>query len=389
MSIYQVAIPTKIYFGRNIWEEALKEQEAMLQGNVMIATTGRSLHRLGYVEELRRRLQDCSYIKNIVIFDKISANPKLSEIQEGILLGQQEKTDIIVGFGGGSAMDAAKAIAAGVRSGVGIEDLFYKGGEPGADTLPVISIPTTAGTGSELSKAAIITDDVQKIKSGIRGKALYPSVAIVDSYFTESIPFQVTMETGFDVLAHAVESYISRAASPYTRMQSETAVQIVGKYLPRLADDLADKEAREKMSFASMIMGINLGNASTCLPHRLQYPIGAHTDTSHGAGLAALFTAWIKCEHRYASGQVERMMNLLTGRDIRGEADCAEAVYRFIHQLNLTASLQELGIERKQLETMAAEVSGNIGNDPASQEEGIILKLYEMAWQEGAVCRQS
>lgn len=388
MSIYQVAIPTKIYFGRNIWEEALKEQEDILQGNVMIATTGRSLHRLGYVEELRGCLQDCSSVKNIVIFDRISANPKLSEIQEGILLGQREKTDIIIGFGGGSAMDAAKAIAAGVRSGVRIEDLFYKGGEPGADTLPVIAIPTTAGTGSELSKAAIITDDVQKIKSGIRGKALYPSVAIVDSYFTESIPFQVTMETGFDVLAHAVESYISGAASPYTRMQSETAIQIVGKYLPRLADDLTDKEAREKMSFASMIMGINLGNASTCLPHRLQYPIGAHTDTSHGAGLAALFTAWIKFEYRYASGQVERIMNLLTGRDIRGEADCTEAVYRFIRQLNLPASLQELGIERKQLETMAVEVSGNIRNDPVSQEEGIILKLYEMAWQEGAVCKQ-
>lgn len=389
MSLYQITIPTKVYFGRNIWKEALKAQEAILQGNVMIATTGRSLHRLGYVEELRRCLQECSCFKNIVIFDRISANPKLSEIQEGILLGQQENTDIIVGFGGGSALDAAKAIAAGVKSGVRIEDLFYKGGEPGTDTLPVIAIPTTAGTGSELSKAAIITDDVQKIKSGIRGKALYPSVAIVDSYFTESIPFQVTMETGFDVLAHAVESYISGAASPYTRMQSETAVQIVGKYLPRLADDLKDKEARERMSFASMIMGINLGNASTCLPHRMQYPIGAHTDTSHGAGLAALFTAWIRCEYRYASGQVERMVSLLTGRDIQGEADCTEAVYRFIRLLKLTASLQELGIERKQLEIMAAEVSGNIGNDPASQEEGIILKLYEMAWQEGAVCRRS
>ena len=83
------------------------------------------------------------------------------------------------------------------------------------------------------------------------------------------------------------------------------------------------------------------------------------------------------------------MMNLLTGRDIRGEADCTEAVYRFIRLLKLTASLQELGIERKQLEAMAAEVSGNIGNDPASQEEGIIPKLYEMAWREGAVCRRS
>lgn len=389
MSLYQIMFPTKVYFGRNMWKEAVRAQENILWGNIMIVTTGRSLHRLGYVEELREQLQNCRYAGNVVIFDKISANPKLSEVQEGILLGQQEKIDIIVGFGGGSALDAAKAVAAGIRSEVSMEDMFYRGKEPGANTLPVIAVPTTAGTGSELSKAAILTDDVQRIKNGIRGKALYPSVAIVDSVFTESVPFQVTMETGFDVFAHAAESYISRAASPYTRMQSETAIQHVGEYLPRLAENLADVEAREKMSFASMIMGINLGNASTCLPHRLQYPVGAHTDTSHGAGLAALFTAWVKCEYRYASEQVERVLSLLTGRVVLGEAACAEEIYRFIRSLGLVSSLEELGIKKEQLQAMAGEVSGNIGNDPASQEEDIILKIYEMAWREETVCRQS
>lgn len=138
-----------------------------------------------------------------------------------------------------------------------------------------------------------------------------------------------------------------------------------------------------------MIMGINLGNASTCLPHRLQYPVGAHTDTSHGAGLAALFTAWVKCEYRYASEQVERVLSLLTGRVVLGEAACAEEIYRFIRSLGLVSSLEELGIKKEQLQAMAGEVSGNIGNDPASQEEDIILKIYEMAWREETVCRQS
>lgn len=389
MDPYQIIIPTKVYFGRNIWEKALKEQESLLQGNIMIVTTGRSLQRLGYVDELHKQIRQCVYARKVIVFDNISANPKLSEVQSGILVGQQEKIDVIVGFGGGSAIDAAKAIAAGVRAKEGIEVFFYQGKEPGADTLPVIAIPTTAGTGSELSKAAIITDEVKKIKTGIRGKALYPLAAIVDSCFTESVPFQTTMETGFDVLAHAVESYISKAASPYTTMQSETAIRIVGEYLPRLAECLSDAEAREKMSFASMIMGINLGNASTCLPHRLQYPIGAHTDTSHGAGLAALFTAWIRCEYKYSSEQIERILNLLTGRDVLGENDCTETIYQFIRSIRLGASLQEIGVTKVQLPVMAKEVSGNIKNDPASQEEGIILKLYEMAWQEEAVCRQS
>ncbi len=382
MNPYRIMIPTKVYFGRNIWKEALKTQETLLRGNVMLVTTGRSLHRLGYVDALKQELQQCGRTGNIIVFDNVSANPKLSEIQEGISLGRQEKVDVIVGFGGGSAIDAAKAIAAGVGEKEDIEVLFCQGREPGDGTLPIVAIPTTAGTGSELSRAAILTDETRKVKNGIRGDALYPTVAIVDSCFTESVPFQVTMETGFDVLAHAVESYLSRAASPYTKMQSEMAVQIAGQCLPRLAACLDDTDARAQMSFASMIMGINLGNASTCLPHRLQYPIGAHTETSHGAGLAALFTAWIQCEHMYEAGKIERILELMTGHEVRGAKKCTETFCEFIKFLGLPSSLCELGIEKEKLPLLADEVSGNIKNDPASQQEGIILKLYEMAWPE-------
>lgn len=378
MSPYQINVPTKVYFGRNIWKEAIIALENLFQGNVMIVTTGRSLCNLGYVDELRKQLQKCPHVKKVIVFDNISANPRLSEVQDGIILGRQIAADMIIGFGGGSAIDAAKAIAAGAEEN--IEHLFYHDKAPGADTLPIIAIPTTAGTGSELSKAAIITDEVQKVKKGIRGTALYPMVAIIDSIFTESVPLRVTVETGFDVFAHAAESYISKAASPYTRMQSERAIQIVGEYLPRLTECLSDIDAREKMSFASMIMGINLGNASTCLPHRLQYPIGAYTDSSHGAGLAALYTAWIKCEYKHMPDYVERILQLLTGSNIRGESACIETMTRFIDTLGLPVSLQELGIDREQLTAMADEVSGNLKNDPASKEEGIISKLYDMAW---------
>ncbi len=388
MNPYRVIIPTKIYFGRNIWKEAIKELEMLFQGNILIVTTGRSLNRLGYVEEVRRELEKCRQVKSVAVFDRVSANPRLSEVQEGILQGRQDQTEVIVGFGGGSALDAAKAIAAGIKAEEDITVMFHQGKEPGKDTLPIIAIPTTAGTGSELSKAAIITDEIRRIKNGIRGKALFPTAAIVDSLFTESVPLQTTMETGFDVVAHAVESFISRAASPYTRMQSETAVQIAGKYLPRLAENISDTEARKQMSYASMIMGINLANASTCLPHRLQYPIGAHTDTSHGAGLAALFPAWVGFEYRYIPNDIEKMISLFYGQDIRGEKSCIMAVKHFIQSLGLTASLKKMGISERQLSIMASEVSSNIQNDPASQEEGIVAKLYRMAWQEETICRQ-
>lgn len=382
MEPYQLNIPTRVYFGRNIWREALKAQEAFFQGNVMIVTTGRSLVRLGYLDDLKRQIEKCSLVKKITEFASVSANPKLSEIRAGIQLGKQEGVERIIGFGGGSAIDAAKAIAVGIGTEEDIGEFYYQGKEPGRNTLPILAMPTTAGTGSELSKAAIITDELRKMKNGIRGEALYPKAAIVDSLFTESVPFQVTMETGFDVLAHAVESYISKASSPYTRMQSEYVIQSVGEYLPRLSVCLQDIEAREKMSFVSMIMGINLGNAGTCLPHRMQYPLGAHTDTSHGAGLAALFTAWVGCEYPYASDKIEKVTELLTGEKPNGSRDCENVIHQFIKSLQLPTSLQELGVDRSKLAIMASEVTGNIKNDPAGQEEGILLKIYEAAWQE-------
>ncbi len=380
MTGYQICIPTRVFFGRNIWKEALQEQKGIITGNVMIVTTGRSLIRLGYLDDLKKQVKKLELVKKVVIFDQVSANPRLSEAEEGIRFGKREKINVIVGFGGGSAIDMAKAVAAGINGECELQELFYQGKEPDKNTLPVIAIPTTAGTGSELSKAAILTDETRKIKNGIRGNALYPITAIVDSIFTESLPVRITMETGFDVLAHAIESYVSKAASPYTQMQSEYAIRIVGETLPRLALKGKDADAREKMSYASMIMGINLGNASTCLPHRMQYPLGAYTDTSHGRGLAALYTAWLTYEYEYSSDRVKKVIQLLTGKDCQGGTDAAEKMNRFLQRLELPVSLHEIGVTESLIKRMANEVTGNIQNDPAAQEEHIIEKIYQMAF---------
>lgn len=377
MSLYQLNIPTRIYYGRDILQEVLVKEKERFRGNVLIVTTGRSLIRLGYLERLQNAIESMENVTGVHVFACISANPRLSEVKEGVCLGKEKNIDVVIGFGGGSALDAAKAIAAGIGNDESVEEYFYEGKEPGKETLPVIAIPTTAGTGSELSKAAIITDDVKKIKGGIRGNAMYPVLAIVDSTFTESVPKHITMETGFDVLAHAIESYVSKVSSPYTEMLSEQAIRLVGKYLPRLAENLNDVEAREQMSFASMIMGINLGNASTALPHRMQYPLGAHTDTSHGAGLAALFPSWVHYEVKYSPEKMRQVVKLLSGME---QTDIEKCISEFIKTLELPCSLRELGVKEEQLVQMTAEVTGNIKNDPAAQEDDIILKIYKEAF---------
>lgn len=380
MNCFQLEIPTTIYYGRSNIENVLKHQAEWMRGNVLIVSTGGALIRNGYIEQLERLMQSMQYIDKVIVNCEISSNPKLSDINSMIQQGIRDKIDMVVGFGGGSSIDAAKAVAVGIGNRKSIDDFFFKGIEPSEKTLPIIAIPTTAGTGSELSKAAIITDEVRKKKGGIRGKYLYPKVAIVDSRYTDTVPYQITMETGFDVLAHAVESYISKKATPFTEMLSEKVIQIVGDNLPKLNNNLEDKEARDQMSYASMLMGINLGNASTCLPHRMQYPIGAHTGTSHGIGLAALFPAWIYYEYAYAQEKMEKVIFLLKKEKVNSKEEVIELVEEFLMALHLHTNLRQLGVKQEELSQLEAEVTGSIEHDPASVEKQIINKIYHMAY---------
>lgn len=382
MRMYQLEIPTKIYFGRGIAFQALAKEKVFLNGNVLIVTTGRSLNRLGYVEKLKKELQNLPNVKSVAIYDQISANPQLQEITKAAEKGKENLTDIVVGFGGGSAIDAAKAVAAVIGTGNSVETLFYQHIEPDERTLPVVAIPTTAGTGSELSKAAILSDYEKNKKGGVRGKNLYPKLAIVDSVFTETVPLHITMETGFDVLAHAIESYVSKAASPFTRMLSEQVISTAGKALMELKEDIYNKEAREKMSYASMIMGINLGNASTAMPHRLQYPLGAYTKTSHGSGLAAIYPTWIYYEYTVNSETIRKVLEQLTGKEPANAEQAFGMMKDFLKQLQLPVSIRELGVKENMLSVMAEDVSGNLANDPLAETENIIYKIYERAMKE-------
>lgn len=362
-------IPTKIYYGRDILEEGIKRthsESKIVCGNVLVVTTGRSLIRLGHLNRLKEALQNIKDVKSVIVYDQISANPKLTEISDAISIGKKENCDVVVGFGGGSALDAAKAVAAGIPDETDIKEMFRGNQEP-QKVLPIIAVPTTAGTGSELSKAAILSDTELGTKGGLRGSRLFPRAAIVDSMFTESVPFDITMETGFDVLAHAIESYVAKTASPFSEMLSEYVIREATKSIRKLVIDLNDVQAREKMSFCSMIMGINLGNTGTALPHRMQYPIGAHTESSHGAGLAALYPSWMKYEKIYSPKKISRVFELM---------ECKE-ILDLLKEMKLNKKLTDLGIQKNQLTQMVDEVTGNVGNDPASVEEDIICKIYQ------------
>ncbi len=367
MRSYQLSMTTRTYFGNKCVEEAVKKEKNIIGSKTLLITTGSVLKDLGFVDELVSWLDS-----EVFYFDNVTANPDVAEIREAIKLGRENHVDSVIGFGGGSAIDAAKAAAVGIVSDIDIEEYLVKGLTPPDDTLPIIAIPTTSGTGAELSKGAIISSREKKIKSGIRGEKVTPTVAIVDPTYTFKLPLTVTMETGFDVFAHAAESYCAVKADPFSEMLSEKSIKFVGEALPRLAKNLDDIEAREMMSFASHIMGYNLKNIGNCLPHRLQYPIGVETETSHGAGLIALYPAWIKHESTVNPTRITQILDWLGCEEGQPE----DRIRKWLDKMNISRNITDLG-KVPSAEELADMVSGNLKNDKLADEDDIIVTLYK------------
>lgn len=369
-------LSTKIYYGTNIIEKALKREEHMLSGRILVVTSGRSLEIHGYLPRLVKILEGLPETEKIVVYNKVSANPRLEEVQEAVALGKKEKVQKVIGFGGGSALDAAKAAAVGIASEESIEAYLMDGKEPTEDTLPIIAIPTTAGTGSELSKGAIISSSFYHVKAGIRGKNLLPRIAVVDAAYTWTVPKKITLETGFDVLAHAIESYMSVKANSFSEMFSERAIKTVCENIILLYNNLNNHKAREKMSFASMIMGMNLANVGTCLPHRMQYAIGACTESSHAYGLIALYPSWIQHEFEVNPKRLGQVLQWMGFPEIRTPIQARYAFDRFLRDLDVLGSLSEIGIEEDMVDMLSEKVTGNLANDRLSKKNDIVKIIF-------------
>lgn len=377
MNYFELSLSTRIYFGDNETFKALEKEKATIGIKTLIVSTGRSLRRLGYLNNLEKILKDLIGEDNVFTFENISANPDTSEIDKAVELGKKNGVTSVIGFGGGSAIDAAKAAAVGIASqNHSVEEYLLQGLIPPTNTVPIIAIPTTAGTGSELSKGAIVSCREQNVKSGIRGEQVIPVVAIVDPVYTWSLPHKVTMESGFDVFAHAVESYCSTKSNQFSNMLSEKAIKIVSSALRKLNKNLDDHDSRREMSFASNIMGFNLKNVGNCLPHRMQYPIGIITDTSHGAGLIALYPSWIMHEFDVNSRKINEIISWLGFNKAVTKEEVREDIISFMTEIGIRYTLSDLGLNESS-ERLSSMVTGNLTTDKLAEIPEIVQIIYK------------
>lgn len=359
--------PTRVYFGEGMIEET--GRHVSFSDNFLIVAGRSSAARTGHLDRLLAALAG----RTVTVFTGISPNPRLTEVNAAAVEGLRAGATAVIGLGGGSALDAAKGVAAAM-AGADICALLREDKAAPAGTLPIVCIPTTAGTGTETSQAAIISDDSRNTKQGLRGAALIPRVAIVDPDLLATLPGPVAAETGFDVLTHALETWVSRRHSALTAIYSRHAISTVFKHLPLFLDDRDRRESRREMALASLMMGWNLANSTTALPHRMQYPVGARTDTSHPAGLAALYPAW----SRRAAAAAPEPFSFIAGLAGSNDPEAGrDHLLAFMQSIGVVRRLSDFGITRADCPGLAAAVQGNLTTDPCDSSLRSLQEIYE------------
>lgn len=337
-------IPNHTVVGTNVLGEAAPLLEKM--GNKAFIVTGRHVAVSDMMKQLTALLNENGI--GCVIFDGITGEPTDTMIENGVEMLKSSGCDFIIGIGGGSPLDSAKAIAAMAVNEGSIAD--YNGKEITGEILPLAAIPTTAGTGSEATKFTVITDSEKGIKMLLKGDVLVPKLAIVDSSFTVGAPKSVTSATGLDALTHAVEAYTSRKAFSMTDTLALSAVKRIMKYLPIAYREPDNSLAREQMSVAALEAGICINNSSVTIVHGMSRPIGALFHVPHGMSNAMLLK---ECLSFAVSGAYEKFANLGRETGVASDSDSDEtAAEKFIDSLQNICdvceipTLEQYGIDR-------------------------------------------
>lgn len=337
-------IPNHTVVGTNVLGEAAPLLKKM--GNKAFIVTGRHVAVSNMMKQLTALLDENGI--DCVIFDGITGEPTDTMIENGVEMLKSSGCDFIIGIGGGSPLDSAKAIAAMAVNEGSIAD--YNGKEITGEILPLAAIPTTAGTGSEATKFTVITDSEKGIKMLLKGDVLVPKLAIVDSSFTVGAPKSVTSATGLDALTHAVEAYTSRKAFSMTDTLAVSAVKRIMKYLPIAYREPDNSLAREQMSIAALEAGICINNSSVTIVHGMSRPIGALFHVPHGMSNAMLLK---ECLSFAVSGAYEKFANLGRETGVASDSDSDEtAAEKFIDSLqNICdvceiSTLEQYGIDR-------------------------------------------
>lgn len=286
-TIFTVHSPGTIVYGRDSFEEV--GEYAKKLGSKALIISDPMMDSLGFVNKCHTLLKTQGI--EVVSYIGVITEPDDTYVAEGLQLLQKENCDVIISVGGGSCIDTAKAIAVVATNGGYIGDYMKMAKVAAVAPIPHIAIPTTAGTGSEATDATVITNTKSDVKMMIKQPAFMPTMAVVDPILTITSPPAITAATGIDALSHAIESYLSRLAHPYSNVLALSAMELIVNNIIKVFEHGDDVDAREAMSLGSMQAGLSFSNASVALVHGMSRPIGALFHVPHGISNAMLLPA--------------------------------------------------------------------------------------------------
>jgi alcohol dehydrogenase class IV len=379
MASWTMNLPVPVEFGAG----SLQRLEGYLgRGYKAFVVTYEVMRATGVIDRIRDLLETAG-IESLV-FDRVSPEPKSEQVEEAAALAREFGADVIVGCGGGSALDAAKATAVAATHPGSIMDYVANG--PGTiteATLPNIAISSTSGTGSHVSRASVVSDRGRKIKRALFSDYLYPRAAICDPEILRTMPPEVTAATGFDAFAHALEGYLSREENPMGILCAQEAMRIIHRALPRVIEHGDDLDLRLEMAWADTLAGISLATNAVVIPHEIGMVLGGRYGISHSQAIASVLVACLEHSRDGAVGKlanVARLLGCMQPWSDDGLADWAiKAVKRFIASLGLAKSPSELGVPETDFDDIAREVrtdfASRIDADPVPTDAAGLARI--------------
>lgn len=327
---FKFLMPTELHFGEDVIIKN-KEVFSTLGSKALIVTGRSSAKKNGSYNDVKKALSETGV--KYVLFDEVEENPSLETIEKGSEIGKSNHVDFVVGIGGGSPMDAAKAMAIFIKNPeINMDNIFSAGKLEG---IPLVAVPTTSGTGSEVTQYSIVTSNKEKTKKNL-GQSIFPKVAFIDSKYTFDLPYDITVNTAVDAFTHLVEGYLNSNSTFISDIYGEKGFELFKYCFEKLVSKDLNSEFRSKVMLASVMGGIQIAQNGTSLPHGMGYPLTYFKGLPHGLANGVLTIEYLKSFKNQA--KIERMLSILGFNDL-GEL---EAVFDRLIDVKVDITAEEI-----------------------------------------------
>lgn len=382
MEPFSFAIPQNIVVGKGSLTK-LPELAKKLGKSKALIISGPHLSKIGLVAQCMKALEEAGIISEA--FTQTEGNPSTETVEKATKVYQESGADFIVAFGGGSPLDVAKAVA--VLATYGGDIISYEGGGkvPG-EVVPMIAIPTTAGTGSEVTAFSVITDHSRHYKLTVVSPYLLPSYAILDPSLITTVPTKTAAACGVDAMVHALEAYLSLAASPFSDMFALKALELIGENIRAYVANRNNEKAAEGMLLGSLFAGIAFSHARLGNVHAMSHPVSAYFDVAHGEANAVLLPTVVAYNELADQGKYYDIYKCIAKCPVEKTSFSSSMLTKEIQillaELGIPATLKEVGVKAELFDKMAEDAmkSGNILVNPRSTSKEDIIMLYQKAF---------